>query len=345
MRVLIYGAGAVGCCLGGHLALAGHDVTLLGRPGLADAIGREGLRLQSGGQYQSVRSVQAVSSAEAAVSGGAVYDWIAFTMKAYDTVPAIFELQSCLGQPPPIISFQNGLGNEESLRDAFGPDRVASGTLTTAVSMPEPGLVVEERRRGLAIAADSPHAAAIMSAFSTTDLQPQPVPSTESLKWSKLLLNIMGNATAAILDLSPREMYRDRRLFAVECGALVEALALMDWLHIPVIDLPGAPVRGLAFAIRHLPPFLSRLLLARRIAAGRGNKMPSLQAALRAGQRKTEVAWLNGAVAQAADRLERIAPINHALALIVSDIAAGRSPWDMYRHRPDMLLAAIRATR
>ena len=41
------GAGAVGCYYGFKLARAGHDVMLIGRPQLAEAIERHGLRLET----------------------------------------------------------------------------------------------------------------------------------------------------------------------------------------------------------------------------------------------------------------------------------------------------------
>lgn len=344
MRVLVYGSGAVGCYIGGHLALAGHTVVLLGREPLVDAVQSSGLVLNLAAGPQHIRAIRATPSLDEALAGGESYDWIAFTMKAYDTVPAIFELQTRLPEPPPVISFQNGIGNEESLRAAFGAERVVAGTMTTPVSMPEPGVVIQEKQRGLAIAADSPAAARIWETFANTALSVEMVDSTPSLKWSKLLLNMLCNATSAILDMAPGEVFQNPAMFALERAALLEALAIMELKNIRVVNLPGAPARLLANLMRRVPPVLARPLLQTQIAGGRGEKLPSLLAALRAGSRRTEVAWLNGAVALAADQIKRLAPINHALALTVSDIAAGRAPWEMYRHKPDMLLTVIRAT-
>ena len=44
-RIVVAGAGSIGCYVGGCLAPAGRNVTLLLRPALADAIGRHGLRI------------------------------------------------------------------------------------------------------------------------------------------------------------------------------------------------------------------------------------------------------------------------------------------------------------
>lgn len=156
---------------------------------------------------------------------------------------------------------------------------------------------------------------------------------------------MMANTIPAILDMSPEEVYADPRLFAIERAAFIEALHIMSLLDIDLVNLPGTPTQLLAGMMRYAPPLITRLILKRQVTSGRGEKMPSLQAALHAGHRRTEVAWLNGAVTQAADSINRLAPINHALALTLSDIAAGRVPWDMFRHKPDMLLTAIRAVQ
>ena len=44
-RIVVAGAGSIGCYVGGCLALAGRTVTLLLRPPLAEAIARNGARI------------------------------------------------------------------------------------------------------------------------------------------------------------------------------------------------------------------------------------------------------------------------------------------------------------
>jgi 2-dehydropantoate 2-reductase len=342
MRILIYGAGAVGNYLGAHLALAGHGVTLLGRERLVDAIANRGMKLRrADGSEQILSNIQAVSSLDQALADGA-YDWIAFTMKAYDTLDAVQEIHQRMPSPPPIACFQNGIGNEELLRDAFSVDKVVAATMTTAVSISDSSTIVEERARGIALAQDSPTAALIEDAFRPTSLRLELIDTAASLKWSKLLTNILANATSAILDMSPTETMKIPDIFRLEIMALQEALIMMQMQHIPVVNLPGTPVKMLARSVRFLPAWLLQPLLYRQVAGGRGDKLPSLQVTLRSGNKETEVAWLNGAVAKAASDLKRLTPINHVLALLISDIASGRVAWETYRHKPEMLMKVVR---
>jgi ketopantoate reductase len=46
-RIAVMGAGAVGCYYGFKLARAGHDVVLIGRPQLVEAVERQELRLET----------------------------------------------------------------------------------------------------------------------------------------------------------------------------------------------------------------------------------------------------------------------------------------------------------
>lgn len=340
MRILVYGAGAVGCFLGGHLALAGHDVTLLGREDMVNAVSNGGLRLVLTDGAKNIGNVKAVDSLKSAVKTGP-YDFIALTVKAYDTIAAIQDLEQALDQKPVIASFQNGVGNEESLRASFGDDNVTAATVTTPISVPEPGEIVEETRRGIAIASDSATSGLVHSAFASTALRVETVPSSQSLKWSKLLLNMLANVIPAIVDRMPAEVCAEPHLLGLEIAALREAVAVTRLLNVQLTNLPGMPARLLALASQLLPNFVLQPLLKNRISTGRGQKPPSLLLALRTGNKRTEVAWLNGAVAQAAKSMGRLAPLNHALALTLSDIAAGREPWDLYRQDPFRLLAIV----
>lgn len=345
MDILIYGAGAVGCYLGAHLALAGHAVTLLGREGLAAAVQREGLTLRlADGSEHTLQDVRVVTSVADAFRDTR-YDWIALTVKAYDVPAAAFEMLEHCSEPPPVAAFQNGVGTEINLSSIVGGDRVVAATLTTPVAMPAAGIVQEEKRRGVALAADSAGTATVEAALRETTLPVEIVATTETLKWSKLLLNMVANAIPAILDMTPQEVYSDAVLFDLEWAALREALWVMELNDISATNLPGAPAGTLARLVRWMPRALLRPLLRNQVVGGRGDKLPSLLLDLRQDKRETEIAWLNGAVVQAASAQRRLAPINHALALTLSDIAAGRMPWEAYRGNRELLLTTIHAAQ
>lgn len=345
MRFLVYGATAEGCYLAAWLARGGQDVTLLGVAAAIQGVAAGGIRLHPArGDERIFPSVHLRADPEAALTEGG-YDWLIFAMKPYDTLTAMQNLSIYSAAPPPIVSFQIGIGNEDTLRPAFGTDNVVAGVVTSQVAMPVPGVVVETACHGIGVALDAPPAREILSTFRAAGLPTASVPSADSLKWSRLFVDLPGHASAAILDVHPADVLADTRLFDVEWAALREALSLLRERGIALVDLPGAPARRLAWLVEHMPRSLLRPLLIARARRRYSEYPPRLLAALRAGERRTEAAWLHGAVVFLAQSAGRLAPLNHALALTVSDIAAGRTPWETYRGRPDMLLAVIRVAQ
>ncbi len=58
MNVLIVGAGAIGCLIGGKLARDNQQVTLAGRPTFVEAVRRRGLLLGDETGSHTVRNVR-----------------------------------------------------------------------------------------------------------------------------------------------------------------------------------------------------------------------------------------------------------------------------------------------
>lgn len=353
MNAWIYGAGAVGSLTGGILAAGGHRVTLVGRPALLEPVRARGLTVRVAGRSLHSRPGVASSLEEAAASG--TPDLILLTMKSFGTAAAAAEIAARWpgSEPglPVVLTLQNGIGNEEALAESLGPERVWSGALTIAVSVARPGEVTGEGSRGgFAFAPLAPDAAggnashpawgALLDALRASGVAAQVVPEGyRGLKWSKLLLNLLGNAACAALDLSPAQALADPRVFRLEREAWLEALRVMRLDGIRPVDLPGYPVRLLA-RVMSLPAPLAHRILLPRIAGGRGGKLPSFLLDLRAG-RRTEVSFLNGAVAARARALGLSAPVNAALTELLDGIAAGTVDWAAFRGRPERLASRI----
>jgi 2-dehydropantoate 2-reductase len=119
---------------------------------------------------------------------------------------------------------------------------------------------------------------------------------------------------------------------------LLEAIAVMRRLRIQPVNLIDYPSAVLASSAAVLPSPVLRVVLAKRVASGRGGKLPSLLMDLRARRRRSEVGALNGAVAAHAANAGVEAPANAAVARVVAGIAAGTLRWDDYRGHPDRLL-------
>ncbi len=353
-RAWIYGAGAVGCLTGGLLAAAGCPVVLIGRPERLAPVREGGLRLRTPGGLVTARPLVAWSAAEAARAF--LPDLVVVTVKSRATGEAATELGRLLREGGRffVLTLQNGLGNEEALAAALGEERVWSGALTVAVAFSGPGEVAAAGNRGgLALTSlrwsggpgpggEQPWRD-VLDAFCAGGFPAVAEPATyRSLKWSKLLLNLLGNAIPAALDLPPGEALRDRRAFRLEREAFAEACRVAAAEGAEIRNLPGYPVRLLRRLLLGLPLPLAHRLLYRALAGGRGGKLPSFLLDLRAG-RPTEVASLNGAVAARAREHGLEAPVNAALAELLEGLASGTLDRAWFRGRPDRLQGYVAA--
>ena len=344
MEILVYGAGAVGGYLGGKLALAGRRVTLVTRPATAAVINRDGLYITEDGRTQRA-PVSAVGELAEAIAAPSRYDLIILGMKAYDLADALAQLTPLCPVPARVMTTQNGIGVEELVAGRLGAERTLAGSVTIPISRSDPGhLVVERMGRGLGIAPVSPNQATDewVSLFRAADINAGACADYQAMKWSKAFLNIMGNATSAILNRPPAELYRLRSIFDLEMRMLRETLAVMQRLGIEVINLPGATARPLARTLSYAPRVLLRMIFTQVIVRGRGDKMPSFHIDLAAGKERSEVTFHNGAIATAGEQTRLPVPVNAALNDTLQELCRDPSRRSWFDGRPDRLLAVVR---
>lgn len=343
MRILVIGAGAVGSLVGARLALAGHDVTLVGRAALREAVAAAGLTLITPDGAAATCQPQVVTTVADALAGSPPFDLACLTVKAYDTANVIRELTPLAATLPPLVSLQNGIGNEEALAAAFGADRIIAGALDTPVSVPAAGQVQVHRARyrlGLA-PVDNARAAQAAGALAEAGFTVTTYADYRGLKWSKLLFNLLANASCAILDWTPAQVMAHPIAARLEARAWQEALAVMAALRVRPVNLAGYPLPLFTPIARRLPAVLLGRVLAGFVSGGRGSKMPSLHIALAEGKRsetvRSEIAWLNGAVVRLAAEHGTATPVNRTFTDVVTALTEGREPRNAWRGQVEKL--------
>ncbi len=340
LSVLSFGAGAIGTYIGGSLALKGHRVVFLERHEVAGELRQRGLRLGLGGREFRLPSPQMAASIEEALAQGP-FDVALFALKSFDTRAGLEPLIDNRTAIPPILCLQNGVENEAAIAAALGSEKVISGTVTSAVARRAAGDIELERLRGMGVAAGHPLSARLTQALDEAGLNAHSYPDAASMKWSKMLTNLLANATSAILGMTPAEVFAHPGLYRLEIAQLRETLAVMRAQHIAVVDLPATPVRLLAFGVRWLPPSLSRPLIAKAVGSGRGGKMPSFYIDLHSGRGQSEVDDLNGAVVRCGERLGIPTPANRLFNQTLLALTHGELGLETFNRQPEKLLALL----
>jgi len=136
MKVAVFGTGGVGGYFGGRLALAGAEVHLIARGPHLKALKTNGLRVTSpNGDFQ----VDLPATDDPSQIGRS--DYVLFSVKSFDTDDAAVHLRALMGNETAILSFQNGVDNEEKIAHVVGREHVMGGAAYIFSGIVEPGMV------------------------------------------------------------------------------------------------------------------------------------------------------------------------------------------------------------
>ncbi|MFJ5927049.1 2-dehydropantoate 2-reductase [Kitasatospora sp. NPDC092948] len=349
LRIAVFGAGSIGCRLGGALA-AVADVTLIGRPDAMAELDRTGLTLTGPGDRRV--HVRPATAVDASAAAGA--DYVLVTVKSADTAGAARALAPHLDARTTVISFQNGLHNAELLAAALPDRQVLAGmvpynvvrTGAAAFHQGTDGRLMLERTAaaeqpaapeqppaGRAPARRSSPAERFAELARAAGLPVELRDDMPQVQAAKLLLNL-NNAVNALSGRPLREQLGSRpyRLVLARCQR--EGLAALRAAGLAPARLGPVPA-GWMPAVLGLPDGLFRRLAAASLrvdAQARSSMWEDLQRG-----RRTEIGELQGEVLALAERHGLAAPANRRLLELVR--AAESAPAPPSWSGPELLAA------
>lgn len=109
MRIVVFGAGAIGGVIGARLFQRGNDVTFVARGDNYRALSRAGIRLETRDEEVTLK-VPVVETASALSLESS--DLVILTVKSQDTRGALVDLASSVPHDVAIVCAQNGVENE-----------------------------------------------------------------------------------------------------------------------------------------------------------------------------------------------------------------------------------------
>lgn len=312
-RVLVAGAGAVGSVVGGLLAAAGWDVTLLARRAHAETVRTRGLVVEG---LFGTHHVHGLACTTDATSLRPPFAAILLTVKAYDTASVAAAVAPCLGDDGVLVSLQNGLGNIEAAARAVGAARVLGGRVIFGAELVEPGrarvtVYADPVLVGSPEASDARRRAAAVRWAAHLAAAGIPAEPTETILadlWAKVLYSAALNPLGALLG--------------VPYGALADhpdTRAIMD----AVIDEVFAVAAADGVVLRWPDAAVYREEFYRRLVPVTATHRSSMLQDIERG-RPTEVDAINGWVATRAAARGLAAPTNALLVRLVRARAGRR---------------------
>ena len=302
MKIGIVGAGAMGSLYGGKLAQAGAEVLLydIARAHV-EAVNASGLTIEElDGKAQVVRLKATVVPADLADA-----EVLLIFVKSSATAAAARQFAGVAGPGAIAVTLQNGLGNEQILREAFGAERTAAGVTSQGATFVGPGRV---RHAGtgpthLCMSDRANHKLApLAEVLNRAGFETHLEKSIDSLVWSKLVINVGIYALTALTGLPNGRLLDFPQLRALMADLVVEAVRV-------------AKARGIPLS--YAEPLATVYTVAEKTGRNRSSMLQDFDR-----RRPSEIDFINGAILREAESVGIQTPVNRAVTRLVQALDA-----------------------
>lgn len=304
MHIVVMGAGGVGGYFGAKLARSGVAVTMIARGEHLAAIRRDGLRVRSAVEGESLARPAAVEDP----AGLPAADLVLFCVKSFDTGAAVERIRPVVGPETAVLSLQNGVDNEDKIDALLGPGHAMGGVAQVFAAIESPG-VIAHHFAGRIIFGEldgrrSPRAETLLAAFERAGINVELSTNIRRALWDKYIL-ICAVAGMTAITRETIGTVRD----TPECWRMFRA----------IVDETTALARACGVGLA--PDAADAVMkLAQGIAAG--NRASLAQDLLQG--RRLELEALHGHAARLGERLGVATPTVFAVYAALKPHVAGR---------------------
>jgi 2-dehydropantoate 2-reductase len=309
--IVVAGAGAIGCFVGGQLAAADRRVALLLRPRVKAEIEQFGLLLTDfdGSEKRLDAGRLALSEDPAILHSAGI---VLVTVKSADTADVAGQIARHAPQDAVIVSLQNGVGNVAVLQERVGGRRVLAGVVPFNVVAMGEGRFHRSTSGDITVGEGADNTGA---ALSVPGLNLRASRDISGVQWGKLIINL-NNALSALSDmpLAAQLANRDwRRLFADQ---MAEGLAALKAAGIAPVSSTPIPMNWTPILLR-LPDMIFNAILRRTMKID-PEARSSMWQDLKQG-RTTEIDYLQGAVIALAEQNRVDVPLMRRIAALIKE--------------------------
>lgn len=298
MRVVVVGAGAMGSIFGAALKRAGNDVILVERDSaVVEQIRAAGLTIIDANGVPTTYPMEITDTPL-----GPVGDAVLFFVKGYQTKDAADFVSPLIGPASTLLTLQNGIGNEDTLRAVFASNAIVVGNSVHSATVARPGVVKHTGVQPTYIGPDATTSQEVVEdvarAFNDSGFVVNVMDRDEIVhqRWSKLVMNCATLPVGALTGLDTEPL-----------GKFEPLSWLMDGLVHESCEV--AQKEGVTLDPEERIQYTHGLLST---AGGRGSMTQDILLG-----RRTEIDTINGAVVRAALRHGIDAPLNRAMESLV----------------------------
>lgn len=190
MKVLVFGAGAIGLYFAGRLADAGHDVTLKGRASTVAALAGSTLGVLKGATITEVSGIEVVDD----VGEDRRFDLVLVATKAWQVAEAAREIAAVVDADTRVVTTQNGVDAPERLAASLPRGQVLAATVVVIANRRDARLVevlgAEARVTVGSLERPAPEArdSAVVEALTLAGMDAQWTGNVRGALWKKLAL-------------------------------------------------------------------------------------------------------------------------------------------------------------
>jgi 2-dehydropantoate 2-reductase len=236
LRIAIMGSGGVGGYLGARLVQGGADVTFVARGAHLAAMRANGLAIES--EHEPIRLPRVNATDDPSTIGPV--DIVLFSVKLWDTESAARSLLPIVRPETGIISFQNGVQKDDTLRKIFGPDAVMGGVAYMATTIGRPGVIAQTGTMQRMIFGEydgrrSPRAEALLKAALSGGINAEISDDVRRAIWEKyvFLVGLSGSTTSIRLPLGPIRSHPRTRQFLLDLMREAVAVGRVQGVALP----------------------------------------------------------------------------------------------------------------
>ena len=314
-HVVIVGPGAMGCLHAALLSRAPNvEVSLLDhRPARAEHIQRRGVIVET---PDGIKTVPVSCTADPLTLPPA--DLLLVFTKAYDTEAALVSAAPLISSRTAVLTLQNGLGNYQTCQQHVSPGQVLAGTTSSGATLLGPGRIRQAAVGEIVLgspAGNSELAQRGAALLESAGLMVSVTHDVEAVLWCKAVINCAINPLTALT--------RRRNGELLEIAPLRELMVRVACEVHTVAAAAGVDLKDVAPAA-----------LVKEVCAATATNQSSMLQDVLAG-RRTEIDYINGAVANVARDYNIRAPLCECLAALIEGITASPAADDWTVEKAD----------